>query len=167
MNGKPDTLVVDGLPPLAWERGLGWGCEARWPGWAELAPESEERLSGQISVTFECADVYARTPPSAAQIAAFELLASSGPTIRDAILSEMFDQIQEWSWPGSDWFAERLGEALTEPSQLARLVELNCIAIGASGEEPQADLDFTGEWDPEQGFMAEVSGGQVTYVGSR
>src|SRR5687768_8305446 len=98
MSGAPDTLTVPGLPPLTWERGSGWQCEVVLPAWVGFTPRTTADeppggglpTTGEVAVSFDCPDVYARTPPSAAQVAAFRRLITDGLAIRNAVLSAAF-----------------------------------------------------------------------------
>lgn len=177
MSDKPDTLVIEGLPPLVWERKSGWRCDAVLPAWAGFTPRGTNDeppgqgppTTGEVTVSFGCPDVYARTPPSAAQVAAFRRLVAGGPAIRDAVLRAAFDEFHDLL-SGEDAIADELGGPLVEPAQLTRLIALNVVDIpseDAPGGEVPVDLEFDCVWDPEHGFIAVVAGGRVTYVGAR
>lgn len=167
MSDEPNTLTVPGLPPLTWDRGHGWQCEARWTAWAELLPATEERAAGVVTVTFDCPDIDARTPPSAGQVAAFVAAEAHGGRLRDAVLQAVFDERDDW--PGEDVLEELLGEPLTAPAQLVPLIGLCVVGVGEVGDDGVAelDLDFSPAWDEEHGFMAVARGGEITYVGPR
>ncbi len=165
---KPDTLTIDGLPQLTWERKSGWHCDALLPAWAGFTPGGDPPTTGDVSVSFDCPDIYARTPPSVAQVAAFHRLIVDGEAIRDAILVAAFGEYQDWLGE-EDAIAEELGGPLVSVAQLVRLIALNIVNITHEqvGGEATADLDFDCVWDHEHGFMASVTGIEVTYVGLR
>jgi hypothetical protein len=152
MSDKPDTLLVAGLPPLTWVRKSGWRCDAVLAEWAGLTPRRTDDeppgqglpTTGAVSVSFGCPDVYARTPPSAAQVAAFRRLVADGEAIRDAVLRAAFDEFHDWL-SGDDTIADELGGPLVEPAQLTRLIALNVVDIGrrgAAGRRATVDLEF-------------------------
>jgi hypothetical protein len=117
-----------------------------------------------VTVSFACPDIYARTPPSAAQVEMFRRFAEGGEAVRDAVLQAAFDEFQDWL-ADDESVTEELGGPLVEPAQLTKLIALNVITVGA--DPAHVDLDFSCVWDPEHGFMAVVTGDRVTYVGPR
>jgi Domain of unknown function (DUF6985) len=177
---KEDMLAVPGLPPLIWQRGSGWKCDALLPAWAGFTPRLSGEgqpgegppTTGEVTVSFDCPDIYARTPPSAAQVAAFRRLAEGRGAIRDAVLQAAFDYLRSWidNEEYCQTIAEELGGPLVEPSQLTRLIALNIVGISVedAGGQASVDLEFSGVWEYEhEAFIATLAGDRVTDVGTR
>ncbi|MGL6076518.1 MAG: DUF6985 domain-containing protein [Fimbriiglobus sp.] len=167
MSDKPDVLTLAGLPPLSWERGSGWRCEVVIPAWSGFSAGDGKPSTGAVSVNFGCRDVYARTPPTSGQVAAFRRLVDDAEAVRSAVLQATYDAIHDGSELDVD-IEDVLGEPLVDPIQLRSAFALNVVSIADDSEgESSIDLEFDAAWDEEHGFMALLIDGRVTHVGDR
>lgn len=170
MGDLTASLTVGGLPPLRWRPHIGWQCRVVLPAWAGFTAGDDWPPSEDVGVTFDPPDEFTRTPPTAAQVAAFgRLTEGDGRPIRDAVLAAAFNEFLDPQTVDVDIEAV-LGEPLTDPAQLARVVAPAGFSVSATDEtdgESWLDLELACEWDPGHGIMVLVAGGRVSYFGDR
>ena len=144
-DGEVPTLAIAGLPPLSWTRDWGWECDAMLPG-----------RSSDITVTFGCADLAARTPPTPEQIEAFEAIAERAPAVLAAVLPE---------------FAEALSAPPEQISGLESLIRLIGVAISpaptAEDAELIAEYEFHSDHVPDENFVVLAAGARILSVERR
>lgn len=168
---NPATLELPRLPPLKYSK-VWWEGEVTIPAWAgfSLRYLEDDHLgeslesNGDVLLVFESPGPNA--PPTIDQIAAYLEMVEHAEQLRERILRGVFEEYVDWL--NSERLTARvLGEPLSDPSQLKRLVVLNMVTVrmSAVGCTPPIDLQFECSWDEEHGFVVTVCDGSVTDIG--
>lgn len=168
----PETLAPP-FPPLPWD-GYAWASLVQLPAWAglHLPDETSLPVDGTVEVRVSTENDEPALP-SPAQAAAYEQLATQAATVREAILVAVFDWYQQdyLTWRDENGYDEdeaaRYLPALTEPAQLAGLVQLTAINVfpTASNGLSYTGYEFVCSWEEEHGLGAMLHGSRIVEVG--
>jgi hypothetical protein len=173
-----ETLDVPPFPPLRWDKYF-WVGEVTLPSWAGFqtrrgpygAVSSKKPSDGSARLNVTPEDDERRSPPLAAQVAAFRHLLDNEPAVAASILRAAFDRYPAEKAAYADAYSdEEAAEVLPDidgPAGLRSLIGLSDVHVLSVAKDGAAyvGFEFGCVWDPEHGFGVMTHLGRVVKVG--